>query len=127
MKLATIVLAISLFASGTTLAAEKHNHGHDHKPLHGGIVVESKDMDYELVAKPDLLQLYLRDHGKPMDVSKASAKITLLAGTEKQDIELKPSGNSLEAKGQFKIIAGTKAVAQVNIAGKMSSVRFTLK
>jgi hypothetical protein len=127
MKLATIVLAISLFASGTALAAEKHNHGHDHKPLHGGIVVESKDMDYELVAKPDLLQLYLRDHGKPMDVSKASAKITLLAGTEKQDIELKPSGNSLEAKGQFKISAGTKAVAQVNIAGKMSSVRFTLK
>ena len=127
MKLTTFVLAVSLLASGITIAAEKHNHGHDHKPLHGGIVVESKDMDYELVAKPDLLQLYLRDHGKPMDVSKASAKITLLAGTEKQDIELKPSGNSLEAKGQFKISAGTKAVAQVNIAGKMSSVRFTLK
>jgi hypothetical protein len=126
MKLATIVLAISLVASGTTLAAEKHNHGHDHKPLHGGIVVESKDMDYELVAKPDLLQLYLRDHGKPMDVSKVTAKITILAGNEKQDIELKPSGNRLEAKGQFKVSAGTKAVAQVNNAGKMSSVRFTL-
>ena len=127
MKLATIVLAISLFASGSTLAADKHKHIDDHKPMHGGIVVEGKVMDYELVAKPDSLELYLRDHGKPMDVSKASAKITLLAGTEKQDIELKPSGNRLEAKGQFKISAGTKAVAQINIAGKMSSVRFTMK
>lgn len=127
MKLATIVLAISLFASGTTLAADKHKHIDDHKPMHGGIVVESKDMDFELVAKPDLLQLYLRDHGKPMDISKASAKITLLAGTEKQDVELKPAGNRLEAKGQFKVIAGTKAVAQVSIAGKSSSVRFSLK
>lgn len=127
MKLATIALAISLLSSATTLAAEKHSHGHDHKPLHGGIVVESKDMDYELVAKPDLLQLYLRDHGKPVDVSKVSAKITLLAGTEKQDVELTPAGNRLEAKGRFKVAAGTKAVAQVNISGKPSSARFVLK
>jgi hypothetical protein len=35
-------------------------------------VVEVKDMDYELVAKPaTVIQLYLRDHGKPADVSKA--------------------------------------------------------
>ncbi len=127
MKFSTIILVTSLIASGNTLAAEKHSHSDQHKPLHGGIVVEGKAMDYELVAKPELLQLYLRDHGKPMDISKASAKITLLAGTEKQDIELKPAGSHLEAKGQFKISAGTKVVAQVNIAGKMSSVRFTLK
>lgn len=79
------------------------------------------------MAKPDLLQLYLRDHGKPMDISKVAAKITLLAGTEKQDVELKPAGNRLEAKGQFKVSAGTKAVAQVSIAGKSSSARFVLK
>ena len=30
-----------------------------------GVVVEVKDMDYELVAKATTLQLYLRDHGKP--------------------------------------------------------------
>jgi hypothetical protein len=127
MKLATFVLAASLLASGTSIAAEKHIHNDDHKPMHGGIVVESKDIDFELVAKPDLLQLYLRDHGKPMDISKVAAKITLLAGTEKQDVELKPAGNRLEAKGQFKVSAGTKAVAQVSIAGKSSSARFVLK
>ncbi|MBX3662427.1 MAG: hypothetical protein KF804_08260 [Burkholderiales bacterium] len=127
MKFSTIILVTSLIASGNTLAAEKHIHNDDHKPMHGGIVVESKDIDFELVAKPDLLQLYLRDHGKPMDISKVAAKITLLAGTEKQDVELKPAGNRLEAKGQFKVSAGTKAVAQVSIAGKSSSARFVLK
>jgi ABC-type nickel/cobalt efflux system permease component RcnA len=40
-------------AAGTAHAAgEKHDHAHEHKPLHGGVVVEVKDMDYELVAKP---------------------------------------------------------------------------
>lgn len=37
------------------------------------------------MAKPDALHLYVSDHGKPMDLSKASAKVTLLAGAEKTD------------------------------------------
>ena len=41
-------------------------------------MTEVKDVDYELVAKPELIQLHLRDHGKPVDVSKVSAKLTLL-------------------------------------------------
>jgi hypothetical protein len=86
-----------------------------------------KDVDYELVAKPDVLQLYVRDHGKPVDVSKTTAKVTLLSGSEKQEVELKPMGDKLEAKGSFKISAGTKVVAQVVSAGKTSSVRFALK
>jgi hypothetical protein len=36
-------------------------------------------------------------------------------------------GDKLEAKGSFKISAGTKVVAQVVSAGKTSSVRFALK
>jgi len=38
--------------------------------MHGGVVVEAKDMGYELVAKPTTIQLFLRDHGKAADVSK---------------------------------------------------------
>ena len=55
-----LTLATSAFAAG-----EKHDHAHEHKPLHGGVVVEVKDIDYELVAKPTVIQLHLRDHGKP--------------------------------------------------------------
>jgi len=114
----TLALAGSAFAAGDK---------HDHKPLHGGVVVEVKDMDYELVAKPTVIQLHLRDHGKAADLSKATAKLTLLTGTEKQEVELKPAGDKLEATGSFKVGPGTKAVAIVTVAGKPSTARFTLK
>ena len=117
-----LTLATSAFAAG-----EKHDHAHEHKPLQGGVVVEVKDIDYELVAKPTVIQLHLRDHGKPADVSKATAKVTMLSGTEKQEVELKPAGDKLEATGNFKVGAGTKAVAVVSVAGKAATVRFSIK
>ena len=127
MKLISTTFALMLMASGRVFAADKHDHGHEDKPLHGGLVTEIKDMDYELVAKPDVLQLYVRDHGKPVDVSRATAKITLLSGSDKQEIDLKPSGDKLEAKGSFKVAPGTKVVAQVNLASKAATARFVLK
>lgn len=127
MKLISTTFALMLMASGVVFAADKHDHGHEDKPLHGGLVTEIKDMDYELVAKTDVLQLYVRDHGKPVDVSRATAKITLLSGSDKQEIDLKPSGDKLEAKGSFKVAPGTKVVAQVNLASKAATARFVLK
>lgn len=127
MKLqALITMAIFTVAGFAHAAGEKHDHSHDHKQMHGGVVVEVKDMDYELVAKSAAIQLYLRDHGKKVDVSKASAKITLLTGTEKQEVELKPADDKLEATGSFKVGPGTKAVAVVMINGKPATARFTL-
>lgn len=123
--LATI--ALSLAASAFAVSA-KDDHGHDHKPMHGGIVVPTKLMDYELVAKPTVIHLHLNDHGKAVDVSQASAKLTLLSGTEKQEVDLKPAGNKLEATGTFKVGPGTKVVAVVRMAGKPAgTVRFALK
>ncbi len=129
MKLQAVLASISLTLAGSAFAAgDKHDHAHEHKPMHGGVVVEVKDIDYELVAKPTTIQLHLRDHGKPADVSKASAKLTLLTGTEKQEVELKPAGDKLEASGAFKVGPGTKVVALVTIAGKSAgTVRFALK
>ena len=127
MKAIYLMTALFLASTGA-VAADGHDHGHEHKPLHGGIVTEVKDMDYELVAKPDTLQLHLREHGKAVDVSKASAKVTLLAGSEKMEVELKPAGEKLEAKGVFKVTAGTKAVALVSLPGKSpATARFVLK
>lgn len=128
MKLQALIATIALAITGAAHAAgDKHDHAHEHKPLHGGVVVEVKDMDFELVANAMAVKLYLRDHGKPADVSKASAKLTLLTGTEKQEVELKPAGDRLEATGSFKVGPGTKAVAVVTIAGKPATARFTLK
>ena len=123
--LATLALAFC----GTAFAAGDHAHGHEHKPLHGGIVVEANDMDYELVAKPDLLTLHLRDHGKPARTEGVNAKLTLLNGTEKSEAVLVPAGEGrLEAKGTCKVAAGTKVVALVALPGKKpANVRFAVK
>jgi hypothetical protein len=119
----TLALATSAFAAG-----DKHEDAHEHKPLHGGVVTGTKQMDYELVAKPTVIQLYLSDHGKAVDISKATAKLTLLSGNEKQEVELKPVGNKLEAAGSFKVGPGTKVVALVTVAGNPAgTVRFALK
>lgn len=126
MKPKRLLAALALALAGAAHAGPGHAED-DHKPKHGGIVAPGKDWDFELVAKPAAIQLYVRDHGKPADVSKASAKLTLLAGAEKQEVELKPAGDKLEATGSFKVGPGTKAVAVVTVNGKPSTARFTLK
>ncbi|EER60727.1 conserved hypothetical protein [Acidovorax delafieldii 2AN] len=44
-------------------------------------------------------------------MSKASAKVTLLNGTGEQNVTLVPAGDRLEAKGSFRVAAGTKSLA----------------
>lgn len=126
MKAIAILLASAALLTGGNALAAGEDH---HKPQHGGILVEGKQADFELVAKPDLLQLYLSDHGKKMDHSKASAKVTLLAGKDKQEVTLAPAGaDKLEAKGTFKVVPGTKVVAVVTNAGKsVGTARFEIK
>lgn len=123
MKLNILLVTLAMAVSAAAHAAGEH----DHSPKHGGVVAAGKDWDFELVAGPAAIQLYVRDHGKAADVTKASARLTLLAGTEKQEVELKPAGDRLEATGSFKVGSGTKAVAVVTVNGKPSTARFTLK
>lgn len=129
MKHTFFTIILSLGLAGAAAAAEEHNHAHEHQPLHGGIVTEAKDMDYELVIKPGLIQLYLRDHGKPVAiVPQATAKLTILSGTDKQEVILQATGDRLEASGTFNLPNGSKAVATINQPGKPLAVaRFVLK
>lgn len=121
--IATLTLA-ALWAATPALAAGDHAHD----PAHGGVVAAAKEADYELVAKPDVLQLHVSDHGKARDLSKASAKLTLLSGKHKQEAQLLPAGDKLEARGRFQVAPGTKVVAVVTDGGKvLGTARFTLK
>lgn len=97
------------------------------EPKHGGVVAAANELEYELVAEPKVMQLYVRDHGKPVDVSNGSAKLTLLSGQAKQEVELKPAGDKFEAAGSFNAAPGTKAVAVIHLKGKPLTARFTLK
>ena len=126
MKFSQVLIALAVSISSTAFAAD--DHGHEAKPMHGGVTAQAKDVDYELVAKADKLQLFMRDHGKPFDVSGMTAKATLLAGSDKQEVQLQPVDGKLEAAGNFKVASGTKAVVAVSKVGKaVASVRFTLK
>ncbi|WP_066343589.1 hypothetical protein [Azohydromonas lata] len=130
MKLHRIWAATALLAClGSAVAAQEHEHGHGHEPMHGGVVVEASDMDFELVARSDVVTLYVRDHGKPANTQGASGKLTLLSGSDKAEATLSPAGdNKLQAQGSFKVGAGTKAVATVTLPGKKAvNVRFALK
>jgi hypothetical protein len=127
MKSKYLLAALALAASGAAFAAGDHSHAS--KPEHGGVVADAGDIGYELVARPDTLTLHLRDHGKPVKTEGAGAKLTLLSGTEKSEAVLVPAGDGkLEAKGTFKVAAGTKVVALVTLPGKKpANVRFALK
>lgn len=100
--------------------------GHDLKPMHGGVIVEAKDIDVELVAKPDSLSLYLTDHGKPIPIDGGTAKLTVLIGSDKKDFELLPNEGKLEVKGNFAIPKGAKAIAVIKIKAKVITAGFNL-
>ena len=97
------------------------------KAKHGGVVQKANDITYELVAHADGAAIHIDDHGKPVSVAGASGKLTVLTGTEKSEAELKPAGDTLQAKG-VKLAPGSKVVASVTTADKKTaSVRFTVK
>ena len=117
-------LAFVACVAGPAIAAGEH----DHTAKNGGIVVETKTGDLEIVAKSDLLQIFISDHGKPVSLDGAKAKVTLLNGAEKSEAELMQSDNKMEAKGSFKVAKGTKGIAVLTLAGKPpATARFEVK
>ena len=138
MKNFTIAAVLALGFATASHAADDHKghahdakeaqaHAHEARAQHGGVVSVVKDMNYELVAKDGEVALYVSDHGKPVDLAGASAKLTMLSGTQKQDVALAPADNALRAKGAFTVAAGTKAVVSVQLKAKpASTARFTL-
>lgn len=121
--LRTVLLSSLLAFSAFSVVA-----GGDHKPKFGGVVVETNAGDMEIVAKPETIHIYFTDHGKPVKLEGAKAKVTLLNGTEKSEAELATVGDKLEAKGVFKVAKGTKGIAVLTLAGKPPvTARFEIK
>ena len=136
--LAAAASLVALCFTTATYAADDHQshahdakttqaHAHESKAQHGGVVSVVKDMNYELVAKDGEVALYVSDHGNPVDLAGATAKLTMLSGTQKQDVVLTPVDNALRAQGAFTAPTGTKAVVSLQLKGQpKSSARFTL-
>lgn len=115
------LLAASAFCM-PVMAAE------DHKPKHGGVVLETAAGDLELVAKPDLMVIHVSDHGKATKLTSGTGKVTVFNGNDKTEAPLTLVGDKLEAKGSFKVAPGAKVLAEVALNGKPAvAARFTLK
>jgi hypothetical protein len=126
LRTVATVATAALFAVSTVPAFAAGDH--DHSPKFGGVVVETKAGDIEVVAKPDSIKVYVSDHGKPMKLDGAKAKVTLLNGAEKSEADLVVVGDKLEANGAFKVAKGTKGVVVLNLAGKSpATARFEVK
>jgi hypothetical protein len=125
----TGVAALVLAGPGTATAADKGHEHRNHKSHHGGVVVEIGHAEYELVAKPDVVTLYIYDDEKPVSTKGANASLALTSGSDKSSIKLDPAGdNKLEAKGSFKVAPGTRVLATITLEGKKpQQVRFMLK
>ena len=118
---------LPLFVAASTLAMPSFA-AEDHAPKHGGVVMETKAGDLELVAKPDSIVIHVSDHGKPMKLTSGTGKVTVFNGNDKTEAPLALVGDKLEAKGSFKVAAGAKVLAEVSLNGKPAvSARFTVK
>ncbi|MGY4828569.1 hypothetical protein ACVNIS_08335 [Sphaerotilaceae bacterium SBD11-9] len=136
MKIALLALCIAAMPAFAADDHKGHEHdkptgahaGHDDKARYGGVVSVVKDVNYELVAKPDGATLYVTDHGQSVDLKGASAKLTLLSASAKSEVTLQPAGDKLEGKTALSVAAGAKAVATFNQPGKAPvTVKFTLR
>lgn len=119
-------LALIVFFSAVIMSPVYSSPGHDHKPLHGGKVFEAKEFDVELVAKSDSIELYVRDHGKPVSLGGGVANLSILNGAEKKDFELKPEANKFKISGSFDIRKGTRVVAIIRLSGKVVTARYVI-
>jgi len=118
MKKLPRLASIAAFTLALSAAQAAGGHGDEARPQRGGAVSVVNDVSYELVATKDAMALYVSDHGKPVDLAGATAKLTLLTGAKKEEVLLQPAGSALEAKGAFTVQPGTKALAQVEMKGK---------
>jgi hypothetical protein len=119
-------LALVVFFSAVFMSPVYSSPGHDHKPLHGGKVFEAKEFDIELVAKSDSIELYVRDHGKPISLSGGIVNLTILNGAEKKDFELKPETDKFKISGSFDMRKGTRVVAIIRLSGKVVTARYVI-
>ena len=124
IKLLTTAIGFALaLSSGLASAQVKDEHRLESK--HGGVVVESNHIEYELVVKPENIQLHAVDHGKVMDLSKAKAKVVFLVAGQKMERTLAGQGALLSGEGVDLKGAAYTAVATVELANKKkATVRF---
>lgn len=120
------MLKINAITLGLAIIFSANAFGHTDEYLdtlttpHGGQLRMAGASHFELVFKPDTLQVYVTDHaGTPTSVKDATGSATVLAGKSKQNITLTPKGdNLLEGAGTFDLAQPAKTIIKIQLSGQ---------
>lgn len=113
-NLLTASLALALLHGPLTPA---HAHAEHGQPQFGGIVAEAGHAQFEIVGRDGRVTVHVSNHGMPVETAGASGTLSVLAGSEKRDIALRPAGAArLEGSGQLP--PGAKLLISVQWPGK---------
>jgi hypothetical protein len=92
------------------------------QPEHGGVVQLVGDMSFELVTRPEGVELYVEDDGDEVTSADLAAKLTIVSAGTKSDVTLTPAaGNKFEAKG-VNIAPGAKVTVLLTLKDKQSKI-----
>jgi hypothetical protein len=120
------IFALALLAVAPFNSARAHG---GTQPEHGGVVQLVGDMTFELVARPDGVELFVEDDGEEINSAEFAAKLTIVNAGAKSEVTLAPAtGNKFEAKG-VKVAPGSKVTALLTLKDKQSKIaaNFTIK
>jgi hypothetical protein len=122
-----VLAALALALPGTAIAQHKHSHSPGETGKHGGQLSESGAYHVELVAKGDVVEVYVADlDDKPIAVSGFKGLAILSAGGKSQRITLEAGdGGKMTGKAAVSLPTKPKGVVQFTPpGGKTVSVKF---
>lgn len=111
--IATLLLTVSISTYGSAAWAHAE-HGQSQQ---GGIVAEAGEAQFEIVSRENKLTVFVTNHGAPVATAGASGKLTILAGSNKQEVELKPEADN-RMTGQGTITPQAKLLVMIQLPGK---------
>ena len=120
MKMRILVLLTTLLMSSPAWAT-------DMKSMHGGRMAEAGEYHVEMVAKGDVVEVYLADHNnKAVSATGHKAVAILVVDGKSQRIVLEPAGDTkLSGKASSALPASAKGVVQITPPkGKTVQARF---
>jgi len=118
-KIQTLILGLAL-ALSFGVSAHTDEYLDTVSAPHGGQLRMAGGSHYELVVKPDAIQVFVTDHaGNATSVKGAKGTATVIAGLQKQNITLLPKdANLLEGVGKFDPTKPVKAIVNIQLSGQ---------
>ncbi len=92
-------------------------HAEHGKPQFGGVFAEAGEAQLEIVSKGNDITVYVTHHGESVATTGLNGRLTVLAGSQKSEILLKPGkGNQMVGSGA--VAAGAKVLVFIDRPGK---------